>query len=347
MGGRPGRLLVVGGAGFIGSNFVRHELVEAGAGDVEVLVYDKLTYAGRLENLHDVRGLGGFRFVRGDVCDEGLLERVVGEFEPDAVVNFAAETHVDRSINEPAPFIRTNVLGVFTLLEVLRRLGGDTVYLHVSTDEVYGDLWGVEGEADESWPLNPSSPYSASKASADLLVRAYGRTYGIRYRIARPCNNYGPYQHPEKLIPRTIVRLLLGRPATIYGDGGQVRDWLYVGDTVRAFDAILRRGGDFEVYNICAHQYATVKSVVEAIVRLMGRDPSRDIVYVEGRPGEDRRYAMKCDKIAGLGWRPRVSLEEGLRATVEWYTGNRWWWEPLVDERYVLAEKPWRPGGGP
>ena len=326
------RVAVLGGAGFMGSNFTRL-LVSRGA---EVLVYDKLTYAGRLENLRDV--LDRISFVRGDIADEALLSKVLGEFKPDVVVNFAAETHVDRSINEPAPFIYTNVVGVFAVLEVARRLGFR--YVHISTDEVYGDLWEVEGFADESWPLNPSSPYSASKAAGELLVRAYGRTYGVRYVVVRPCNNYGPFQHPEKLIPRTIVRLLSGKPATIYGDGSQVRDWLYVEDFAEALFTVVERGGDFEVYNICAGQFATVREVVEKVVKIMGRDPSRGVVFVRGRPGEDRRYAMRCEKVRGLGWRPSVGLEEGLRRTVEWYLRNEWWWRPLLDH-YVLADAPW------
>jgi dTDP-glucose 4,6-dehydratase len=332
------RVAVLGGAGFMGSNFVRYLL--SNYGDVEVLVYDKLTYAGRLENLHDVLEDRRLRFVRGDVSNEELLEHVLREHQPEVIVNFAAETHVDRSVNEPSPFIKTNVLGVFTILEVTRRLGIN-VYIHISTDEVYGDLWGVEGLADEGWSLNPSSPYSASKAAGDLLVRAYGRTYGVRYRILRPCNNYGPYQHPEKLIPRTIVRLLHGKPATIYGDGMQVRDWLYVEDFSRALDTVIRRGSDFEVYNVCAHQFAPVRDVVSMIVDIMGRDPSKSIVYVRGRPGEDRRYAMKCDKIRRLGWEPTTSLREGLRRTIKWYLGNEWWWKPLLDPTYVLADEPW------
>jgi len=330
------RIAVLGGAGFMGSNFVRH-LVKSWR-DAEILVYDKLTYAGRIENLRDV--LDKITFVRGDIANEELLEYVMKSFRPDAVVNFAAETHVDRSINEPSPFIRTNVFGVFTVLEVVRRLD-IPLYVHISTDEVYGDLADVEGFADESWPLNPSSPYSASKAAGDLLIKAYGRTYGVRYRIVRPCNNYGPYQHPEKLIPRTIVRLLHGKPATIYGDGLQVRDWLYVEDFCRALETVIERGRDFEIYNVCANQFATVRDVVERIVKLMGGDPSKDVVYVRGRPGEDRRYAMKCEKIGELGWRPLVDLDEGLRRTVEWYLSNEWWWRPVVDETYVLADEPW------
>jgi len=337
------RVVVLGGAGFMGSNFVRYLI--KGFGDVKALVYDKLTYAGRLENLHDVLQSPRLRFVRGDICSEDLLEHVLREFQPDIVVNFAAETHVDRSINDPAPFLRTNVFGVFTVLEVLRRVEAVKRFVHISTDEVYGDLYGVDGEADETWPLNPSSPYSASKASGDLLIKSYGRTYGLKYIIVRPSNNYGPYQHPEKLIPRTIIRLLLGKPATIYGDGAQVRDWLYVEDFCKALYTVISRGGDNEVYNICPNQFATVREIVEMIVEIMGRDKSRDIVFVRGRPGEDRRYAMRCDKVRELGWKPETTLSQGLRKTVEWYTNNEWWWRPLLDE-YVLRDEPWRSRAG-
>ncbi len=335
------RIAVLGGAGFMGSNFVRHLLRTYS--DTEVIVYDKLTYAGRLENLHDVLEDPRLRFVKGDVCNEELLEHVLRGFQPEIVVNFAAETHVDRSINEPSPFLKTNIFGVFTVLEVVRKLGIEK-YVHISTDEVYGDLWGMGGAADETWSLNPSSPYSASKAAADLLVKAYGRTYRLRYRIVRPCNNYGPYQHPEKLIPRTIARLLHGKPATIYGDGSQIRDWLYVEDFCSALDTVIRRGSDFEIYNICTHQFASVKEVVTMVVEIMGKDPSRNIIYVRGRPGEDRRYAMKCSKIEELGWKPTTTLYEGLRKTIEWYLKNEWWWRPLLDQTYVLADEPWKLG---
>jgi dTDP-glucose 4,6-dehydratase len=329
------RLLVTGGAGFIGSNFARYIVSNT---DWEVLVYDKLTYAGRLENLHDV--MDKIRFVQGDIADEEQFTKTLREFEPDIVVNFAAESHVDRSINEPAPFIRTNILGVFTILEAIRARGGGTRLLHVSTDEVYGDLWGTNHEATESDPLNPSSPYSASKASADLLIKAYGRTYGLRYRIMRPCNNYGPYQHPEKLIPRTIIRILRGEPSVIYGDGSQVRDWLYVEDTARAIHAVIERGADGEVYNICGRMPATVKEIVEEVLEIMGM-PRDYIIYGQPRPGEDRKYAMRCDKIQNLGWEPLITLRKGLEMTVRWYLGNEWWWRPLLDERYVLADHPW------
>ena len=331
------RVLVLGGAGFMGSNFVRRL---ARNEEIVVGVYDKLTYAGRIENLKDV--LDRVYFVKGDIGNEELLEHVLGEFAPDIIVNFAAETHVDRSINEPSPFIKTNVNGVYTVLEVLRRK--QALYVHISTDEVYGDLYGTEEAASEDWPLNPSSPYSASKAAGELLVRAYGRTYGIQYKIVRPCNNYGPYQHPEKLIPRTIIRYLLGKPATIYGDGSQVRDWLYVEDFVDGLITVIYEGGVGEAYNICANNPATVKEIVENIIRILGGDPERDIVYVRGRPGEDRRYAMKCDKIRELGWAPKVSLIDGLRKTIEWYKANEWWWRPVVDPRYVLSDAPWEAG---
>lgn len=326
------RVLVAGGAGFIGSNFVRYAVRRGWS----VLVYDKLTYAGRLENLGDV--LHEIELVKGDVVDEASLKSTVLRFEPDVFVNFAAETHVDRSINDPAPFVRTNVLGVYSILEVLRQRRG-CLLVHVSTDEVYGDL--EEGFAREDSPLRPSSPYSASKACGDLLVEAYGRTYGLRYRIVRPCNNYGPFQHPEKLVPKTIIRLLHGKPAVVYGDGGQVRDWLFVEDCVRAIATVIEEGRDGEVYNVCGGFFATVREVVSMIAGILNRDPASSVIHVRDRPGGDRRYAMVCDKVRTLGWEPEVPLEEGLRRTVEWYVRNEWWWRPLVDERYVLADTPW------
>lgn len=331
------RALITGGAGFIGSNFTRYAVRSLGW---DVVVYDKLTYAGRIENISDI--LDEIRFVQGDIADEEKLSSVIREFRPEVIVNFAAETHVDRSINEPAPFIKTNILGIFTILEILRR-SRDTLLIHISTDEVYGDLWGFDSEADESHPLKPSSPYSASKASGDLFVIAYGRTYGVRYRIVRPCNNYGPYQHPEKLIPKTIIRLLYNKPAVIYGSGSQIRDWLYVEDTVRAIVRVIERGDDREVYNVCANNYKSVREVIEFILKLMKRDPSESIVYARSRPGEDMRYAMKCEKIKSLGWSPEVDFESGLRKTVDWYLSNEWWWKPLVsvDEKYILADTPW------
>ncbi|MEM1983622.1 MAG: dTDP-glucose 4,6-dehydratase [Sulfolobales archaeon] len=330
------RVLVTGGAGFIGSSFVRYVV---SVKDWHVLVYDKLTYSGRLENLREV--MNRIELVRGDIADEAMLNEVISRFKPDVVVNFAAETHVDRSINDPAPFIKTNILGVYTVLEVLRKCSRETLLLHVSTDEVYGDMRSSGKLADEEYVLKPSSPYSASKASGDLLVMAYGRTYGIKYRIVRPCNNYGPYQHPEKLIPRVVIRLLYGRPAVIYGDGSQVRDWLYVDDTTRAIVDVVEKGENGEVYNICANMFASVRDVVGRIVALMGRDFRQEVVFSRKRPGEDMLYAMSCEKIKRLGWSPSLSLEEGLEKTVKWYLSNTWWWKPIVDERYVLADAPW------
>ena len=280
--------------------------------------------------------------------EEIMYEGYVYDLEVEGTHKFAVgvgnivvhNTHVDRSINEPAPFIRTNVLGVFTILEVLKSLKHDVLLLHVSTDEVYGDLWGTDRYASEDDPLNPSSPYSASKASGDLLIKAYGRTYGTRYRIVRPSNNYGPYQHPEKLIPRSIIRLIHGKPPVIYGEGSQVRDWLHVEDTARAILTVLEKGSDHEIYNICGNMFATVREIVVKILKTMGK-PEDFIIYGKPRPGEDRRYAMKCDKIRGLGWRPLIQLDQGLESTVKWYLENEWWWRSLVDERYVLADTPW------
>jgi dTDP-glucose 4,6-dehydratase len=332
------RVAILGGAGFMGGNFVRY--LVSNLEDALILVYDKLTYAGRIENLHDVNESNRLRFVKGDICDEELLKHVLREFQPDIVINFAAETHVDRSINNPAPFLQTNVLGVFVVLEVLRKL--DVGIVHISSDEVYGDLHGVNGKADETWPLNPSNPYSASKASGDMLIKAYGRTYGLKYIIVRPSNNYGPYQHPEKLIPRTVIRLLLGKPATIYGDGSQVRDWLYVEDFCKALHTIIAKGSSYEIYNVCPNQFASVREIVEKVVKIMNKDRTRDIIFIRGRPGEDRRYAMECNKVRELGWRPETTLEQGLRKTIEWYLRNEWWWRPLLDETYVLEDEPWK-----
>jgi dTDP-glucose 4,6-dehydratase len=321
------RLLVIGGAGFVGSNCVRR-WVSAGR---DVVVYDLFTYAGRPENLLDVRER--ITIIRGDVADEAALDRAVADYRPDLVVNFAAESHVDRSINEPARFVRTNVLGVFALMEVARRRRVPVV--HISTDEVYGDMYGLPPVGEEA-PLRPSSPYSASKASGDLFILSYVRTYGVDAKIVRPSNMYGPYQHPEKLIPRTVVRILLGRPAVIYGDGGDVRDYLYVEDFCEALDAIVERGR-YVVYNVPGGNPRTVREVVESVVGILGRGEVR---WGRARPGGDRAYAMEGRRVGELGWRPKTPWEVGLRRTVEWYLANRWWWEPLVDD-YVLRDEPW------
>ena len=331
------KLFIAGGAGFMGSNFVKYVLSKYS--DILILVYDKLTYAGKLENLRGVMSNSSFKFVKGDVCNEEQLMNVIKSFQPDVVVNYAAETHVDRSINEPAPFLKTNVLGIFNILEVARRYDVPLI-IHISTDEIYGDLWGEES-ADEDSPLRPSSPYSASKAAGDLLCQAYWRTYRLPVIIVRPCNNYGPYQYPEKFIPKIIIRALHNKPIPIYGKGEQIRDWLYVEDFCEALDIIIRKGSKGEAYNVPGFNERRNVEVVEAILRLMGK-PLSLIRYVEDRPGHDRRYAMKGDKILALGWKPRTSWLEGLNRTIRWYVENEWWWRPLLSDEYFKVDTPWK-----
>ena len=332
------RLLVTGGAGFMGSNFVRYMAKKYS--DIKILVYDKLTYAGRIENLKEVLDKNKVSLIRADICDQEKLEETVKNFQPDIIVNFAAETHVDRSINEPAPFIRTNVFGVYNILETLRR--HDNIKLiHISTDEVYGDRWG-RGPADEETAFKPSSPYSASKASGDLFCQAYWKTYRVPVIIVRPSNNYGPYQYPEKLIPRTIIRALHNRPIPIYGSGGQIRDWLYVEDFSRAIELLIHKGRIGEQYNLPGMNERKNIEVVKKILEIMNK-PLSLIVHVEDRPGHDRMYSMKGDKIMKLGWRPVTPWEEGLRKTVKWYLENEWWWRPLLTDDYFEEDTPWRP----
>ena len=321
----------------MGSNFVRYILNRYD--DSVVLVYDKLTYAGRLENLHDVKDNPRFRFVKADICNEEQLVRTVREFQPDVVVNFAAETHVDRSINEPAPFLKTNILGIFNILETARRLEIPLV-VHISTDEVYGDLWGRE-PVDEEAPFKPSSPYSASKASGDLLCQSYWRTYKLPVIIVRPSNNYGPYQYPEKFIPKIIIRALHDKPIPVYGRGDQVRDWLYVEDFAEALDTVINKGSRGEAYNIPGFNERRNLEVAETILELMGK-PLSLIKHVEDRPGHDRRYAMRGDKILALGWKPKTPWVKGLEKTIKWYLTNEWWWKPLLSDNYFQLDTPWK-----
>ena len=331
------RFLVTGGAGFMGSNFVRY--IVGRHNDAEVLVYDKLTYAGRIENIKDVLDGKHVHFVKGDICDEEQFQETVKNFKPDVIVNFAAETHVDRSINEPAPFLKTNVFGVFVVLETARKQDIPLI-IHVSTDEVYGDMEGKPPATEES-PFKPSSPYSASKASGDLLAQSYHRTYGLPVIILRPSNNYGPYQFPEKLIPKTIIRALYGYSIPIYGRGDQVRDWLYVEDFARAVEMVIFKGKKGEAYNIPGFNEKTNLEVVKTILKTMNK-PLSLIKHVEDRPGHDRRYAMRGDKILALGWKPKTPWEEGIRKTIEWYISNEWWWKPLLSDKYFSVETPWR-----
>jgi dTDP-glucose 4,6-dehydratase len=318
------KLLVCGGAGFIGSNFVRQRLLEHGDA---VTVLDKLTYAGREENLRDVAEHDGYRFVRGGIEDpQAVAEAIEGA---DAVVNFAAETHVDRSIAEPDAFIRTHAMGTFVLLEAARERG--IRYVQVSTDEVYGSI--EEGSFTEASPLAPSSPYSATKAGADLLVGSYHHTFGLEALICRGSNNYGPYQYPEKLIPLMVLNALHGDKLPVYGDGMQVRNWIYVEDFGRGIATVLERGEPGEVYNVGGPDEAPNLEVVKKIIEYTGADESL-IEYVTDRPGHDRRYSLGSEKARALGWEPQVRFADGLERTVAWYRDNRPWWEPIRSGDY-------------
>jgi dTDP-glucose 4,6-dehydratase len=318
------RTLVTGGAGFIGSTYVRHVL-ESRPND-EVVVLDKLTYAGREENLRSLDGR--LSFVRGAIEDPEAVRRAAAGCE--AIVNFAAESHVDRSIAEQDVFARAHVIGTSVLLEAARELGVAR-YLQVSTDEVYGSIG--SGSFTESSPLRPSSPYSATKAGGDLLVAAHVHTYGTEAVICRGSNNYGPRQYPEKLIPLCILNALEGDPLPVYGDGRQVRNWLWVEDFARAIDLVLQRGDPGEAYNAGGPDEVENIEVVRRIVELTGADPSL-IHYVADRPGHDRRYSLDSSKLRALGWEPSRSFDDGLAATVDWYRSNREWWEPIRTGEY-------------
>lgn len=314
-------LIVTGGAGFIGSAFVRMLLAPGSAHRVAVL--DKLTYAGNLDNLAPVAAHPGYRFVQGDICDAAAVNALVEEVKPDAIVHFAAESHVDRSILSPAPVFETNLRGTFTLLEAVRTRKVPR-YIHVSTDEVYGSIEEPH-EADESCPLRPSSPYSASKAGSDLLALSYFTTYKCPVVVTRASNNYGPYQFPEKLIPLMISNALEDKPLPIYGDGLQVRDWLYVDDHCRAILSLLEGGRAGEIYNIGGSRSLPNREVVRMILRATGK-PESLMQTVTDRPGHDRRYALSSEKITReTGWAPRVPFEEGLAATIDWYRTNAQW----------------------
>jgi dTDP-glucose 4,6-dehydratase len=315
------KLLVTGGAGFIGSAFVRGALTEGLASRVAVL--DKLTYAGNLENLNPIAHHPGYRFIQGDICDPAVVNQTFREESPDAVVHFAAESHVDRSIHSPAPVIETNFNGTFTLLEAARRQNTPR-FIHVSTDEVYGSIEAPD-EADENYPIRASSPYSASKAGSDLLALSYYTTYKLNATVTRASNNYGPYQFPEKLIPLMISNALEDKPLPVYGDGQQVRDWLYVEDHCRAIFAVLEKGRPGEVYNIGGNCSLANLEVVKRILKATGK-PESLITRVADRPGHDRRYALSNEKLTReTGWQPQMDFESGLEATVRWYRERRDW----------------------
>ncbi|MFF0535878.1 dTDP-glucose 4,6-dehydratase [Streptomyces coelicoflavus] len=320
------RILVTGGAGFIGSHYVRTLLGPDGPGDVRVTVLDLLTYAGNPANLDEVRDHPGFAFVEGDICDAGLVAGLMAEH--DEVVHFAAESHVDRSIEGGAAFVRTNVLGTHTLVEAAHRAGGRRV-VHVSTDEVYGSI--DSGSWPETHPLSPNSPYSAAKASSDLLALAYHRTHGLDVRVTRCSNNYGHHHYPEKLIPLFVTNLLDGRKVPLYGDGGNVRDWLHIDDHVQGIELVRTRGRAGEVYNIGGGTELSNKELTGLLLDACGADWEGSVEYVADRKGHDRRYAVDCAKIRReLGYAPRKDFREGLAETVRWYRDNRAWWEPLA-----------------
>lgn len=327
------RMLVTGGAGFIGGNFI-HYMIETHK-DYEIICLDKLTYAGNLETLKPVEDCSNFTFIKGDIADRDFIYQLFKEKKPDVVVNFAAESHVDRSVVDPGVFLQTNIIGTGVLLDACR-IYGIKRFHQVSTDEVYGDLPIDRPDLffTESTPLHTSSPYSASKASADLLVLAYHRTFKIPVTISRCSNNYGPYQFPEKLIPLMIANALNDKELPVYGKGDNVRDWLYVIDHCRAIDMILQDGKVGEVYNIGGHNEKTNLVVVKTILKEIGKEESL-IKYVTDRPGHDRRYAIDPEKIhKELGWLPTTPFEEGIKQTISWYVDNKSWWENIINGEY-------------
>ena len=320
------RLLVAGAAGFIGSNFVRH--LRRKRPDVEITVLDKLTYAGNLANLAELDGQPGYRFVHGDICDEKLVDSLAAE--TDAIVNFAAETHVDRSLMDPFAFVETDVRGTAVLCEAARKHGHE-VFLLISTDEVYGDV--REGRSTEADPLKPRSPYSASKAGGEHIAQAYAESFGLQLLVTRGSNNYGPHQYPEKLIPVLITNAIDDRPLPLYNDGSAVRDYVFVEDHCRAIDQVLHEAPVGNVYNIGTGVETSGLQVAEAVLAIMGK-PKSLIEFVADRPGHDYRYALDLSRITALGWEPQVELGEGLERTVRWYVDHPDWWRPLKSGEY-------------
>ena len=332
------KIIVTGGAGFIGSAVIRHLIKNT---EHSVVCLDKLTYAGNLETLKEVSDSDRYAFEQADICDRNAVEAIFKKHQPDAIMHLAAESHVDRSIDGPAEFIQTNLVGTFTLLDVSRNYAKDKPefrFHHISTDEVYGDLPLDNSLFTEETPYNPSSPYSASKAGSDHLVRAWHRTFGLKTMVTNCSNNYGPYHFPEKLIPLVILNALEGKPLPVYGKGEQVRDWLFVEDHARALVKVCTEGVPGETYNIGGHNEKQNIEVVKTICKILdevrprkdGKSYTEQITFVADRPGHDLRYAIDASKIQReLGWKPQETFETGMKKTVMWYLDNKWWWEPL------------------
>jgi len=317
------KILVTGGAGFIGSNFIRY-MLDAHP-DLEIVNYDILTYAGNLNNLKGIDKQARYTFIKGDICDQNLVNATLKKHPVDAIVHFAAESHVDRSITDPSAFVKTNVLGTHTLLEAARKHSVPK-FIHISTDETYGSI--MKGSFKETDILSPSSPYSASKAGSDLLALSYFTTYHLPVMVTRCTNNFGPYQFPEKLIPLFITNLLKGKKVPVYGTGKNIRDWIHVNDHCRAVEFLLDHGVPGEVYNIGGGHEKTNLEITDKILEILGKDESM-VEYVTDRPGHDFRYSLDCSKLRKMGWKSRYSFDDALEETVSWYRENEWWWQPL------------------
>jgi len=327
------KILVCGGAGFIGSAFIKNFLKTNP--DSKIINLDILTIGSNLENLKDVENNPNYKFLKDDIRNESVIDDLVKD--ADVVVNFAAESHVDRSIANPKPFIETNILGTYSILEAIRK--HDKQFIHISTDEIYGDAH-EQYSFNEDSQINPSNPYAATKAAADNLVASYYRTYGINCITTRCTNNFGPNQFPEKLIPKTIIRSIKNLKVPLYGDGTQIRSWIYVNDHVQAIESLISKGKPGQVYNITAYEEITNKTIVEKILDILGK--SNDMIeYVEDRPGHDKRYSIDCSKIENeIGWSPKYEFDDAIKQTVAWYIQNQSWWKPLIDEN-TLHPQPW------
>ena len=329
------KLLVTGGLGFIGSNFIRQTLSKYP--NYEIINIDKKGIGANPENLKYLENIEGYRFIKGDISNFKLVYKAIKDV--DAVINFAAETHVDRSIADPTPFIQSNIIGTFTLLEAGKKLNKSVRHIQISTDETYGDI--TQGSFKEGDRLKPSNPYSASKAAADMLCQAYHRTYELDIILTRCTNNFGPYQFPEKLVPKTIIRAQKNLPIPIYGTGKNIRDWIYVLDHCEAIDLILRKGKSGETYNISSGNELSTITIVKKILNIL--DKTEDLItYVKDRPGHDFRYSLNSSKIRNeLGWKSRYSFDSALEKTIEWYIENDWWWKPIANEK-TLHPTPWK-----